>query len=128
LLNKPSRLSKTGLYITTLTITGSEYRLEPEKEIILFRICQEALNNIVKHSEAKNINIGLYYSANTFNLAISDDGKGFSTKEKLTTALDSNSMGLRNLLNRSKLINAQLSLKSSPGKGTSISVELPVQP
>jgi signal transduction histidine kinase len=121
------RLGKSGIYQVHFAVNGSSYRLEPEKEIILFRICQETINNIVKHAEAKNIRVTLHYSPELFNLEIADDGKGFDAAFVLEHGLAKDSTGLRNLQNRSKLINASLSVKSRPNEGTIISVSLPVQ-
>jgi signal transduction histidine kinase len=123
-----SRLQKTGQYQTEFCTSGEEYRLPPENEIILFRITQEILNNIVKHARAKNITATLHYSPESFNLTISDDGKGFDYQATINRKDKTDSTGLRNLLHRAQLINASLIVNSQPGQGATVTIKLPVQP
>ena len=116
------RLNKTGQFIATLTQEGQLPTIENDKAVILFRMAQEILNNMVKHSGAKQITILLKASVNLFTLAFSDDGIGFNIDEKM----NSGGAGLLNLQNRARLINAQLTMQSTPGNGTSVTVELPL--
>ena len=83
---------------------------------------QEIINNIIKHSGAKRIVVSLNATAKLLTLAFSDDGVGFDKEEKIK----SGGSGLMNLQSRAKLINAQLNIKSSPGSGTVVSIELQV--
>jgi signal transduction histidine kinase len=122
--NELNRLDKTGQYKVTFSKTGHDYQLSPENEIILFRMCQEILNNIVKHAEAKTIKVSLYYLPEIFKLEITDDGKGFNIEEARKKAYEKESTGLRNIYSRSKLINAELVIKSGPD-GTVITVLIP---
>jgi signal transduction histidine kinase len=123
--NELNRLDRTGQYNVTLTKTGHDYWLKPENEIILFRMCQETLNNIVKHADAKAIKVWLDYSPDNFKLVFNDDGKGFNVVEILERYSDNESTGLRNIKIRSKLINAKLIIESEPGKGTTTSISIP---
>lgn len=116
------RLRKTGYYNITVSKQGEEYRLSPNKELILFRMCQEVLNNIVKHADAKTIIIHLVYGKDAFNVEITDDGKGFDTAGISTDPNKQDSTGLRNLKNRALALNAALTIKSQPGEGTTITI------
>jgi signal transduction histidine kinase len=116
------RLNKTGQFTATLAQVGQLPTIENDKAVILFRMAQEVLNNMVKHSGAKQIALLLKASGNLFTLAFSDDGVGFDIDEKK----NSGGAGLQNLQNRAKLINAQLNIHSTPGNGTSVTIELPL--
>jgi PAS domain S-box-containing protein len=107
----------------TIDVTGSEKRLPEEIEIALFRIAQEALNNIRKHSEATRSKVSLKFSNNKVRLSISDNGKGFDT-EKILNRSVKNSLGLLGMTERAQLIGGALKIKSIPEVGTTISVEV----
>jgi signal transduction histidine kinase len=114
------RLNKTDLFTATFTQTGPAPEIENDKAIILYRMAQEVLNNMAKHSEANCINVNLNIKDNLFILAFSDDGKGFDVEEQLK----SSGSGLTNLQKRAGLINAKLSIHSGLGNGTNIAIEM----
>ena len=116
------RLNKTGQFTASLTQEGNIPAIDNDKAVILYRMAQEILNNTVKHSGASQITVLLHASENLFTLAFSDDGIGFDIEEKKK----SGGAGLQNLQNRARLINAQLTIRSTPGNGTSITIELPL--
>ena len=95
-------------------------KLEENKKIVLFRILQEQLNNIIKHSQAKNINIELSRINGHVSLFVKDDGIGFDAKQLR------NGIGLSNIYERAKLYNGKAELISSPGKGCQLKVKIPV--
>ncbi len=122
-------LRKTGLLQIDFSIIGQEYSLDDQKSIFLFRMFQEMINNILKHSKAKHANIVINYSSeDKFVLKVSDDGIGFSPDKKRTQVSSSSGIGLKSMLNRARLINATISIDSEEGKGSAITVELPVEP
>ena len=114
-------LENSGQYKTVLKITGESYKLDPQKQMVLFRIVQEAMNNSIKHAKAKNISVLLNYQPEMFTLTIEDDGAGFDM-----AALHSNQtgIGLKSMQNRAALIGAKFEIISSLGKGTKISIDL----
>jgi signal transduction histidine kinase len=118
------RLRKTGFYSILFTSEGEPYRLSPNKEIILLRMCQEILNNIVKHADAKIISIKLSYAPQLYKIQIDDDGIGFEPDNILSNPQKQDSSGLRNLHNRAVAINAELSISSRPEKGTAITISI----
>jgi signal transduction histidine kinase len=120
------RLCKTGRYKVTVSKTGEQYRIKPDQEIILYRLCQEILNNIVKHSGAKEITVLLDFASSYLKIQITDDGKGFDIKAAKENNTEKESTGLMNMNNRARLINAELIIDSEPGKGTSVSVLIPL--
>lgn len=94
--------------------SGEQFRFDNKKELAVFRIVQELLNNAIKHSEATNIYINTRFSPNNnLMISITDNGKGFNLEEKVNTGL-----GLKNLESRTQIIGARFKMKSKPGKGT----------
>ena len=111
-------LQKSGEFETHLKITGEPYKLLPQKEMVLFRIVQEALNNCIKYSKAKNITVALNYEKENFSLSVSDDGIGFDTQTKT-------GIGLKSMQNRAQLIGGVYTIHSALDSGTTITIELP---
>ena len=118
-------LEKTGLYTITMEESGICGTLDKKDELILFRVVQELLNNIVKHAEASQIIVRIFYEAESLKLQIEDNGKGFDTAAINFPEGIPNGIGLSNLQNRIKFIQGKLILSSTPGQGTLITVELP---
>jgi signal transduction histidine kinase len=88
---------------------------------------QEMMNNIIKHSQATLVRVSVIYSNNdNFVLSIEDDGVGFDVKQKKESSSGSSGLGLKSMRNRAKLIGADLSIQSEPGKGTLITVHVPL--
>lgn len=114
------RINRSGAIKLELTTRGDVYSLGEQRELVIFRIFQEALNNALKHAQATNFKISLYYQEQMFNLTIQDDGVGFEP-ELLN---DSSGLGLRNITNRAALIGAEAVINSSPGKGCLIKLSL----
>ncbi|MEO6733974.1 MAG: sensor histidine kinase [Ferruginibacter sp.] len=120
--SEAERLNKMGTYAVSYELQGDVPSIDNDKAVILYRMAQEVLNNIVKHSQAKNIHMLLSSTPQLFTLIIQDDGVGFDVNENIQAA----GAGLRNLRSRASLINAQLQVQSSPGNGTHITIELPL--
>lgn len=116
------RINKTDLFVALFERDDTAIIIDDDKAIILYRMAQEILNNMMKHSNADKINLRLSSKENTITLSISDNGKGFDVDDTLKNGTGS---GLRNLQKRAKLINASLIIKSSTGDGTNITIELP---
>lgn len=114
-------LKNTGQFSTNLQITGNTYRLQPQKEMILFRMVQEALNNAIKHSKATNIEVQLEYNDSYFRLGIVDDGIGFNPAllESAKTGI-----GLKSMQNRAALIGGIFSVVSGITTGAVITIKL----
>jgi signal transduction histidine kinase len=115
-----SIVNHADTFQTALNIAGKTVEMDPKKELILFRIVQEAINNIIKHSNATAIMIDAVFDDSRFAITISDNGKGFDTSSSLTDG-----SGLRNMSSRAALIGGIFDIQSGPG-GTKISVNLPI--
>lgn len=116
------RLNKTEQFKATFVLHGILPNVHNDTAIILYRMAQEVLNNMVKHSNAQHITFKLSFIDNLIILAISDDGKGFDINEQMKNG---NGAGLHNLQKRATLINATLTMESSIGNGTQVTIELP---
>lgn len=92
--------------------------------ITIYRITQELLNNTIKHANAKNVLVQLHYSEQEQLLAVTveDDGNGFDTN----LLKQSNGMGWLNIRNRVEFLKGKIDIQSSPGKGTSIMIEITI--
>jgi len=118
-------IKKTGILETSLITEGNIYRLQHQHELILFRIFQEVINNIIKHSKASSLTVNVSYLPHNFLLQISDDGLGFDIAS-LNNIDKKLGLGIKNIQNRSRLIGANCNIISEPGKGTTVKISLPL--
>lgn len=118
-------IRKLGILDIVFEVHGQEFAFDGQRKIFLFRIFQEIFNNMLKHSQAKQVKVSLNYSQdNTFAMIIEDDGIGFNVNEKLQSANSSSGVGLKSLFNRAKLVGATLTMDSAPQKGTKTTILL----
>ena len=120
-------LKKAGIMQTKFFQAGTELEFNEQKSIFLFRIFQEALNNILKHAQAGEVIVNLIYADSIFTMEIKDDGIGFNVVDKQQSATSYSGVGLKSMFNRAKLIGADISMVSEPDEGTTILIELPLQ-
>lgn len=99
-------------------------RLPPETEIALFRIAQEALTNVAKHSRAKKVTIALKGRAGSVCMRISDNGVGFDPKSQRQSGPD-DKWGLITMRERAEAIGGHLRVETASGKGTRVIAEVP---
>ena len=109
-----------------LDIEGEEKGLTDEMRLALFRTCQEALNNARKHSQATQVTVQLVFQEHSAKLTITDNGKGFDVKQGMTKAAEGRSLGLLSMQERAEMIGAEIKIDSEPGKGTTITVAMPL--
>jgi signal transduction histidine kinase len=120
-------IRRAGILKVQFETEGDEFHFPDQKSIFIFRMYQEMMNNIIKHSQASHVKVNLVYSGNDiFALSIQDDGVGFDVQQKKESASGSSGLGLKSMRNRAKLIGADLSISSEPGKGTNVSVRVPL--
>jgi signal transduction histidine kinase len=123
-------IKKTGLVDIEFfrEVSDHHYSINGQTSVFLFRMFQEIVNNTLKHSKATRVNIYINYTKdNTFVLKIEDNGVGFDFNEKKNTASSSSGVGLKSMLNRAKLIKADFLIDSKLGKGTTITITLPLE-
>lgn len=118
---------RTGLRVT-VTVHGEERPLDDTVLSCVFRIIQEALNNVVKHAEATEAKVQLEFNPGFLAVRVVDNGKGFTPGEKgVPDAEKGEHLGLLGMRERAELIGGRLAVKSSPGRGTRVEFHLPLQ-
>jgi two-component system sensor histidine kinase DegS len=100
---------------------GKENRLPPSMEVALFRLVQESLNNVNKHSKATEVQLKLEFQKERIFLIVSDNGVGFDVKQKSREGF-----GILGMKERVKLLDGQLVFQSAPGKGTKLFLVIPI--
>ncbi len=99
--------------------------LSPEAQILLFRIAQEALNNIRKHAGASRVSIKLESKDDSIRMTVTDDGRGFTAPERIEGMVSAGRLGLMGMHERARLLNGTLHVKSVPDRGTELTVDIP---
>ena len=118
-------MSREGKLDCRINIIGSEQGLSSEAEAILFRITQEALQNVRKHSAASEAEVNVEFCNGKVRLNIADNGMGFEVPDDLSSFARRGKLGVIGMQERARLLNGSLTVKSETGKGTTIVVEIP---
>ncbi len=127
----PDSLSRYGLKVAlsdfcgnlpqvSFDYFGSEERLDPKMEVMIYRIVHELVNNALKHADASQVMVQVMRESNYAALIVRDDGKGFDPS--LRTA----GMGLRNIRDRVATYNGRIEISSGPGRGTEVNIEFSI--
>ncbi len=103
-------------------VAGRTPAIHPDSAVCLYRITQEALHNVVKHSSASHATVALTFGRNEVVLRVIDDGAGFDPQE----VRRKDALGLVSMRERARLVQGHLSVSSKPGQGTGIEVRLPI--
>ncbi|TES83181.1 MAG: PAS domain S-box protein [Dehalococcoidia bacterium] len=109
-----------------MKVVGSVRRFPPEMELVVFRIAQEALRNVWKHSGTSKARVTLKFGDDKAVLTVEDEGKGFELPARIGDLTVAGKLGLAGMQERAQLIGGKLSLRSEPGKGTTLTLEIPV--
>lgn len=116
-------LNKTEIY--QIDFKNDNYEADPrqtENDIILFRLFQEIINNVIKHAKATTISVDLEQSEDGTQLIIADNGQGFIIDEKMK---ETNGMGLHTIQRRAAILGGKATYTSVPGKGTEVIIRIP---
>jgi two-component system, NarL family, sensor kinase len=105
---------------------GVEGRLDPDLEILVFRVAQEALTNVLKHSQARAAAVQLHRRGGWLELEITDAGRGFDAAGALDPARGTPGSGLRGMRDRLELFGGRLRITSAPGAGTRVHAAVPL--
>jgi two-component system sensor histidine kinase UhpB len=120
-----TNLERAGVHFEVLAPQAMP-DLPAEISITLFRIAQEAINNILRHARASSVTLQIAVQAGDICLEVKDDGRGFNLQEASEDAVQSHHLGLLGLRERAELLGGQVNLRSSPGQGTCLQVCLPL--
>jgi signal transduction histidine kinase len=99
-------------------------RIDPKVEIAIYRILQESFNNISKYAEATDVSLDLYRKDNHIFVRVKDNGKGFDTDSVTKSKKAGGGFGLINMRERAELVGGKIEIKSSPGQGTELLLEI----
>jgi len=141
-----TRLEPKGIRVSVVTSVAADYfdsepyqRLSPEIETTLYRVLQEAINNIARHSAARNVEINLNIEDDIAIVGITDDGIGFDLTElnvETIKSIDSKDiqssdntrgLGLLGMQERVELLGGDLEINSAPGNGTQVYIHIPIE-
>jgi PAS domain S-box-containing protein len=109
---------------TKVNIIGKERRVSEDMELVLFRITQEALRNVWRHSKATEAEITVDFGPDRIRITISDNGQGFIVPQRIGDFARSGKLGLSGMQERVRLIGGSVSVQSKPGKGSTVIVEV----
>lgn len=121
-----NNLEAAGVKVTFNTV-GTVRRLDPQVETTLFRVIQEAVNNIARHAEAKKATIRLQFKKNFVLAQVKDNGTGFDVEEAISSKERPRGLGLLGMRERMELMKGTLNIASKPGGGTEVNIEIPVK-
>jgi PAS domain S-box-containing protein len=125
-LAKLARHHAERLPETRLRVSGDVDRLAESVKICLFRTVQEAMSNVIRHAEARAVEIRVQRLPGEVLLAVTDDGKGFAVPENLVDLTEREHFGLAGIAERVKLMGGTVALRSQRGRGSELAVVLPV--
>jgi len=108
------RLDRLGYLEVSIELEGKPVAIDNASEIIIFRILQESLSNVIRHAKASTLFILLHYKKDSLEITVIDNGRGFDVDEKMSGS------GMETMHNRAELINADLKIESKIGKGTQL--------
>lgn len=112
-----------------VSVTGTVRRLAPEDtELVLFRIAQEALNNVRRHSGASRVMVQVAFCPDRVRMVIEDDGHGFYVPERTSDLVSAGKLGLVGMHERTRTLGGTLTVQSEPEQGTVVVVDVPLQP
>ena len=117
---------ETGINSQCL-IFGDNKRLESSMEVMLFRILQEALTNVRKHSMANNVTVKIEYLKDRVNMAIVDDGRGFDYDLLKDRMHSGHHLGIISIKERAQLFKGDVKIDTAPGRGTKVFVSVPLR-
>jgi len=107
-------------------VKGTPKRLKPEREIALYRIVQEGLNNVTAHSNASRADVTVDFTETEVVVTIADNGAGFVIPDRPGELAEAGHYGLLGMRERAELADGWLSIESQPGQGTTIEIHLPL--
>jgi two-component system sensor histidine kinase DegS len=109
-----------------LAVHGDRRRLPAEAELTLFRIVQEALNNVRRHSQASRVVTAVEFGEGRVRITVDDNGQGFELPGRTGDLATTGKLGLIGMHERAHLLDGTLTVHSEPGKGTTVTVDVPV--
>jgi signal transduction histidine kinase len=120
--NRVNQLERSKKFQIELVVNDMPRKLDRHKQVMLFYIFQESINNITKHAHAKVIRVALQYDSEKLTMKINDNGKGMPN---VTSGNNQKGAGLLNMKNHASMIGAIIDIHSEQGRGTEITITVP---
>lgn len=117
-------MSNYGIMVR-VEVKGKPRKLAGETELMLFRIIQEALTNVRKHSGATEVEVWIDFAEQQIAVGVKDNGKGFEIPASIADLAITGNLGLVGIQERAQLLGGTLNIESRPGRGTSLAVTIP---
>jgi signal transduction histidine kinase len=120
-----SETSENTGFPVRFSVQGNQERLAQDIELALFRMAQEGLNNVARHSEAGQASLLISFDPDQLRMQVQDDGKGFEMPKSPAEFAPQEHFGLLGIHERAELIGAHLAVSSAPNEGTTLTITLP---
>ena len=124
---KLDEIEKNNKIKVSLINRSQSHELEEKIQIILYRTISELIQNIIKHSEAENLNVSFRLLKNVYRITISDNGIGFDLAAMKDKAISEKKFGIFSIIERIKYIGGDLNINSVPKKGTKVVIDIPIK-
>ncbi len=124
---KLEKIEKNNKIKTSLTDQSNSYKFDEKEKIILFRSVNELLQNVLKHSKAKNVDVSFKLFTKDYRITISDNGNGFDLETMRAKAVSEKKFGLFSIMERIKYIGGEVLIDTVPNKGTKVVINLPIK-
>ena len=121
-----SDVGKHSGIIVEVKMHGAARRLPAEAELLLFRIAQEALRNVWRHSQATSAEVIVEFGEGKTRITIKDNGKGFNLPQTMGDLARDGKLGLAGIQERAQLLGGSVKVESEPGRGTTVTIEAPI--
>ncbi len=118
------RLNKEDGIDTKILVWGEKRKLKPEADVMIFRIVQEALNNVRRHSKASAVRVAVEFAQESLRIAVHDNGRGFSLPKTMRDFTARGKLGLIGMQQRAEFLDGLFQIRSNPSKGTSVTIEI----
>ncbi len=117
------RIRLAGLFTLDYDQTGTPVYMNAQQELIIFRIIQEAFNNIIKHAKTSSALLKIHYTGEKMYFSIADTGRGFDKDQ----TVKNRQAGLKNMEARTKMLGGIMNIESAPGQGTTLNFTIPFE-
>ncbi|MEI2419301.1 ATP-binding protein, partial [Arthrospira platensis SPKY2] len=121
-----TQCARAGLILSYVSELGDQ-RFDSRTEIVVFRLMQEALTNVIRHAQAKEVSIDIVVDPEALEMTVVDDGNGFDVELARRRMLLGQSTGLLGMEERARLVDGALDIVSETGGGTTVRVRLPIK-
>jgi signal transduction histidine kinase len=119
-------IEKSNKIKTSLVDQSKSYELEERVQVILYRTISELLQNVIKHSKAKNVNVSFKRANGTYRIIVSDNGIGFDLEDMREKAISEKKFGLFSIMERIRYIGGEVNINTMPNRGTDVTIKLPI--